>query len=414
MILTVVVALTWTAPAIAAQTIFDPGEPVWHAETVDSTLDTLAYLGTDVVRLRVAYADPADFTALDRVVAGTYARGMTVLLTPVGPAPSVSAYADFVGALGRRYPQVHLWAIYNEPDLPNAFPLPGQGGWNLGPGESSTLVEVGVLGDELPGGVQVSGGSEAPNSEPNKEWTQQSLGAAYRETFLAAQAALVDSGHGRREALVGETHPGVSMVFVRAVLDGARIVAGGWAQHPYITTKRPWFTSGGIGPADLPRLRRTLVAAARRGETAGALPVYVTEFGPNGAGRDETAMLAASEWVMTRWRWVRSFAQYTLFDDSFGTGLYSTAGAPKFAAAFRRPLFAVRKGHLTWVWGHLRAEKGPAVVRVTVHGRFQRRVKVGANAGGYYHFTLPWRDGQRFQVVGGGPAERAYRLENRD
>src|SRR5262249_30051284 len=76
------------------------------------------------------------FAALDSFVAGAQSRGMQVLLTPTGPIPSWASKCKggstktrstckpdpkeigaFVRALGKRYPTVHYWSIWNEPNL---------------------------------------------------------------------------------------------------------------------------------------------------------------------------------------------------------------------------------------------------------------------------------------------------------
>src|SRR3954447_20229918 len=127
------------------------------AERRDQTLDELQGLGVDVIRANVIWnrytpspgskrkpsfdaSDPNAYALgeLDALVAGASARGMTVLLTPTGPGPawasscggSVSArricnpkpaeFGHFVTALGKRYPTVNRWSIWNEPN---------QGGW---------------------------------------------------------------------------------------------------------------------------------------------------------------------------------------------------------------------------------------------------------------------------------------------
>jgi hypothetical protein len=311
------VALTLSLPASTeAMVIFDPGAPVWSSP--GSTLNTLRDLHADTVRLRVAYADDPRLGKLDVVVKGAKARGLDVILTPVGPAPTVAAYARFVGLLGHRYRNVRHWAIYNEPDLPSYFPLPGHGGYNpnapaADPGvltTNSITSPVGPLPPLPPSAPQLPRGMAT------------SVGAEYRGVFLSAQAALVASGHRRREALIGETSPVVTPAFVRSVLRGRPIVCGGWAHHPYITGPYAGAKTSYFGPGDLPRLAHLLARAAGR-----RLSIYITEFGVFDS-QGPPAMRAA-ERVMRQLPYVRSFAQYTLVDDSFGTGLMRFDGSPK-------------------------------------------------------------------------------------
>lgn len=377
------------ATAGAVPTIFDPGGAILHAsrDGADLQLDAVADLGADIVRLRPSVRN-SDLEQLDHLVAGAHARGLEVLLTPVGPAtpvrmghqgfelglppppPSSDEYTAFVGNLGRRYPSVHRWSIWNEPDLPGLFPHP--------PGMGSTP------------------------------------GESYRNLFLAAQSALVEAGHDQREVLIGETHPGPTLGFLRDVLclnrkwklrrGCAPIAAGGWALHPYVTGRRPWYTSRGMGPADLPRLNRALRRAARAGATQGKLPIWVTEFGVSGDGRQAGEMLSAAEWVMTRHRWVKSFAQYLLQDDWWGGGLLRRDGSAKpNLAAFTHSLFAIRRGRRVVVWGHLRDRVGATVLSVIDRGRPAKLLRVNPDRGGYFRLVTAWRRGRRWCVAGGIP-----------
>jgi len=118
-------------------------------------LDDAKALGADIIRVNVtwrSYAPKASskrrpkrfngsnprayprgrFAMLDSLVAGAQQRGLTVLLTPTGPVPtwasrcrkktrtckpSPTEFGRFVRALGKRYPQVSMWSIWNEPNL---------------------------------------------------------------------------------------------------------------------------------------------------------------------------------------------------------------------------------------------------------------------------------------------------------
>src|SRR3954447_11426229 len=123
----------------------------------DQTLDELRDLGVDVIRANVIWnryapspgskskpsfdaSDPNAYALreLDALVDGANARGMAVLLTPTGPGPAWASscggsaaarricspkpaeFGQFVTALGRRYPTVTRWSMWNEPN---------QGGW---------------------------------------------------------------------------------------------------------------------------------------------------------------------------------------------------------------------------------------------------------------------------------------------
>src|SRR3954453_7263904 len=209
LILLVVLALA-AAPAHASQSqesLFEDEVSLLYsgAERRDQTLDELRDLGVDVIRANVIWNRYApsptsktkpsfDATApnayplgeVDELVAGAAARGMTVLLTPTAPAPAwasscggsssarricspkPSEYGDFVEALGKRYPTVRRWSLYNEPN---------QGGW-LTPQRKK------------------SGRTHIPASP-----------TIYRNLVRSGIAALHATGHGGDQILLGETAP---------------------------------------------------------------------------------------------------------------------------------------------------------------------------------------------------------------
>src|SRR3954464_1430290 len=121
-----------------------------------SALDDAVALGADVVRANVIWAryapspdskkkpkgfdakNPASYPGLatvDGLVTGAQARGLQVLLTVTGPIPAWASkcggsgksrhtgkpdptqFGQFVRAVGKRYPTVKLWSIWNEPNL---------------------------------------------------------------------------------------------------------------------------------------------------------------------------------------------------------------------------------------------------------------------------------------------------------
>ena len=373
----------------AKPTIFDPGTEILRESRphADAYLDAMRDLGADVVRLRPTWRD-TDLAQLDYLVAGARTRGMDLLLTPVAPGarlnfwpdgeitsgpapagPTVAEYAAFVAELGRRYPEVHRWAIWNEPELPNFFPLP-------------------------------TGAGDTP-------------GRRYRTVFLAAQSALVASGHRPREVLLGETHPGPTLPFLREVLclnrrwrlraGCAPLTAGGWAHHPYIIAERPWYmTDDFIGTGDLPKLNQALWRAEQAGATRGKLPIYVTEFGVAGSTRFDAEMLSAAEWAMTRNPWVKSFAQYSLLDDWWQHGLLRGNASPKWSAiAFTHSVFVIRRGHQAVVLGHLRTGAGRTSVAVIDRSRSPKRLPVRTDRNGYFKLVTRWRPHRRWCVAGG-------------
>ncbi len=81
----------------------------------------------------------------------------------------------------------------------------------------------------------------------------------------------------------------------------------GWATHPYNITDAQ-------GVATLMWLHR-----------ATKLPIWNTEYGT----RDDPSELWAAVRRTANRPWIRSFSQYTLRSDWFGTGLLTAAGKPR-------------------------------------------------------------------------------------
>jgi hypothetical protein len=134
----------------------------------------------------------------------------------------------------------------------------------------------------------------------------------YRRIFLSAQRALAATGHPPSEILVGETSPYVRPGFIRRVLP---VKAAGWAHHPYILPGR-------IGWDELHR-------------ALGRMPLYITEFGIWPEQSPE--LLWRVRCRAERAGWIRGFAQYLIFDDGWGTGLYGPLGeAGRTLTAFQQ------------------------------------------------------------------------------
>ena len=371
----------------AVETVFDPTAGSWrgtHGGT-DGVLNLIDSTGSTAIRLQVTIGDPLD--KLDYMVHGAEQRGLSVIMTPAGPpplknarvippAPKFRQFISFVRRLGARYPEVDRWAIWNEPNLWKYFPLPR----------------------DIPG----------------------SAGSRYRRLFLASEAALAATGHPRRQVLIGETSPKVTPHFIRDTfcLDqhwrrrpGCRpIVTAGWAHHPYIASRRPWLKSKLIGTGDLPRLHYYLSRVHRGGGTRSALPVYVTEFGVRDAQPWQKGLGPAAEWVMWRHRWIRSFAQYSIFYDWFGAGFFDARGRMEEAkfTSFVDSLFAYRHGSVVTLWGHLRNDPG-GMALLTYHdpGGLTGTLTIDTDAEGYFQQDVPWHPGRAWSL-GDAPPVRTY------
>ena len=424
LILLALAAAAWPAAAAAApRSILQDDERLLRSDpgTRDRTLDELRALGVDTVRVLAVWRDHAaaplrrraparrlrSLAALDGLLAAARARGLDVLLTPTGPgpawastcrgpararqacAPRPRAFAAFVRALGTRYPDQRLWAVWNEPNVHQWLnPQFDRRGRPVAPGR-------------------------------------------YRALVRAAARALRATGHGGDELLIGDlasigqtrrspaTRVMAAEPFARHLLRGRRLPATGFALHPYtLGANAPVCARGARGqlpPARLDRLRALLDRAARRGVVRRRLGIWLTEAGfqtdpPDPlAGippRAQAARINQLEWIAARSRRVRSTAQYLLVDDrlrgGFQSGLRFAGGRAKPAlAAYRLPIWVQRRGRGAQVWGRVRGAGGGELVelqRRDARWRTVRRLTTGRD--GVVHarvraqgrWRLRWQD----------------------
>src|SRR3954453_22638906 len=149
-----------TAPALAAKdqrSLIEDETVMLNPATQAASLDEAKALGADIIRANVIWSRYAPspnkkkkpkkfdgknpnaygsrFAVLDSLVAGGQARGVKGLLPPTGPIPAWASrcngsvktrstckptpqlFGAFVRALGKRYPTVKAWSIWNEPNL---------------------------------------------------------------------------------------------------------------------------------------------------------------------------------------------------------------------------------------------------------------------------------------------------------
>lgn len=445
LLLAIAIVLLLAAPASASPTqesTLQDDERLLYSppDRVRATLDELRDLGVDRLRLTLVWkgiapapasrARPAGFDASDPAAypAGTWdkfelvttearARGMDVSFNLTAPAPlwatavppredvaetfepSPAEFGAFVTAVGRRFPTVRHFSIWNEPN---------QSGW-------------------LTPQFADAGGGRFVEAAPR----------IYRALADAAYGALAATGHGGDTILVGETAPkgdasrGVKrrmkpLVFVRALycvderlrpLAGSRAAdlgctesradfvanhpalfrPSGFSHHPYelllapSTRQRdPDFVTIG----QVTRLTATLDTVFRAYGVARRLPLHLTEYGYQTDPPDElngvalarqAAYLNESEYLAWRQPRVRTLAQFLLSDDdgdvgaTFQSGLRFLGGSAKPAlAAYRLPVWVaqptVRRGRTLKVW---------AMLRGTASGTARIEVRAGASG--------PWR-----------------------
>ena len=411
-----------------------------------ATLDEMKSLGADIVKVQVYWneiapgptkpagfdgSNPAgyDWSAYDSIVNGALARGMQPFLALGGRAPdwavrkttrthngtyrpSAQEFRLFAQAAGRHFPQVHIWAAWNEPNLSSWLqPQRGRHGVPIAP-------------------------------------------SLYRNLYLGAHSGLVDSGHGSDTILLGELMPlGLGsarkippLTFLRemACLDRRyrqyrgsaarargctrvrRIPTSGIAYHPY-TPRGGLRRRPGAGEASittLGRLSRVLDRLARHGKLRRRTRIWITEFGFQTKPPDPfqysirrvPGFLDESEWIAFRSRRVRSYSQYTLVDDppgssggfsrwaGFQQGLRFSNGDPKPGVydAFRMPVFVRALGRAVEVFGGLRTAPGATATILSRKkgGSYRPLGSATLNSAGYFRKV--------FRVS--SPGRRVYRV----
>jgi hypothetical protein len=388
----------------------------------DRTLDEFDRLGIDMVKVNLYWdevapkgrskprrfdgADPADYNwgNYGAAIQGIRERGMRPFLSLGGRGPrwatgsrgrrgtyrpSAKEFRLFTEAVGRQFPEVDLWSIWNEPNLYS---------W-LSPQRSK--------------GVPVSP-------------------SIYRKLYLAGHSGLRASDNGGDTILLGELMPrgGTDsrkvppLQFLRemACLDGnyrqyrgraaklrgcsrvGRIPTSGFAYHPYTLAGGPNVDEARDDAAigQLGRVRSTLDKIARRGKLPRRLKIWITEFGyqtkpPDPFGtpiRRAPNLMDLSEWIAFRNPRVATYAQYTLRDNDFWqSGLRRANGRPKRSVyeAFRMPLF-VRSlgGNRVEVFGGLRSASGGSarIESEAPGGSYRSRGSASVNGAGYFRRIL--------------------------
>jgi hypothetical protein len=391
---------------------------------------------------------------IDALVLGATERGLDLILAPAGPAPrwgtdcnirtkqksvckpDPSDYERFVTALARRYsgayrrsdgrllPRVDRWAIWNEPN---------QGGW-----------------------LQ-------PQWQRKRGRWSPVAGLYYRRLLEAGIRALRRHGHERDEIMMGETAPlgrrtgapykrsTAPLTFWRAVLcldsRGRRLRGRAYrnlgckrvnnldadavSHHPYTRgAGRAPRSKSGVGRNDVTlayqrRLRKLLDRGAALNRNAYRMDLYITEYGLQTNPPDRRAgvrpSLAAkwlneSNWMAYNNGRIKGFGNYQVFDEenlgSFQTGLrYKSGRAKPSYKAFRMPIWVVRRGRSSRVWGQVRpGERGqPVEIHYKVGRRGWKRFRTVTitNPAGYIDVRLRkrarvWRlvwtapDGKRY------------------
>ncbi len=401
-IVVVALALLAAAPAAAAPTagygIQDDAWLMYGPGTLPQRLTTLDRLGTRLVRFTLRWdkvaptrpaapRDPADsayeWGQFETVLRALHARGITALVTLYGspawangghPANWLpgSGFADFASAASKRFPWVHLWTIWNEPNG-RTFAVP-----------VSPLAYVRRL-----------------------------LNPAYASLHQASSANVVAGGvtSPRR------TPSGMSPLAFMHGMKLARARLDAYAQNPYPVSRgdTPFRATCArctvMTMATLPAIRADVTSTF-----GAAVPLWLTEYGYQTNPPDR--LLGVSYALQARyigeaalrvWQQagVTVLIQFLIRDEpglgGWQSGLFSAGGTAKPAYnAFALPLAQVsRSGLRTVLWGQIRPGSGArAYVLQSYTGGGWRPVGGTArtDAGGTFSRTVTLAPGTRVRV----------------
>jgi hypothetical protein len=366
--------------------------------TLDSRLDQLDALGVDVVRVTVDWraTEPRpgvyDWSRADVLLNGLHSHGIAPLVTLYGSptwangglaenwAPtSTTSFAAFARHVAERYPYVHMWAIWNEPN---------QRRW-LRPTTPATYVKK-LLNPayaaihSVSRGSQVAGGVTAPRG---------STGGVSPVAWIAGMAA----AHARLDAYAHNPYP---------LRRGETPMSGGCDHCETITM------------ATLPRLLRDVQRAFGIHTR-----IWLTEYGYQTNPPDK--VLGVSYATQARYVSEAALCAYEaprvdvlihyLVDDEpdaarWQSGVYTATDHAKPALQSLRFPFAERTriGRRTTLWGQIRPG-GSATYRL-LRWEDGHWVRVGADrrtsARGYLTRVVNAAPGARYRLW--IPAEHTY------
>ncbi|HEY1597172.1 MAG TPA: hypothetical protein VGF74_17370 [Thermoleophilaceae bacterium] len=375
---------------------------------------------------------PGVFAPWDSLVQEAQSRGLKVIMSPVlAPTwadtckgnshrckPSPKEFGQFITALGKRYPTVHSWSIWNEPNI-SAWLYPQQ---------------QRVHGHNIPTAAIV-----------------------YRNLFNAATTALkAEPAHAHDQFLLGETAPlgrtsgslGKRFLSPTSFYQGVfcldsrghklrgriakdegcthykKLAATGIAHHPYNRggSQPPLRKPTGPGEitiANLSQLSRVINQGSHNHRIRGGLKFFFTEFGFQSNPPDRTfgvslarqaRYINQSDYIAYHNSRVSSVAQYELFDDSdpdsFNTGLRRTSGKAKPALnAYRLPIWVIKTHSGVSVWGQVRPAGGtPQTVQIQNGNKKFKTVKTVRTAGsGYFTARIGRKAGAKWKLLWKAP-----------
>lgn len=445
--------------------IEDPGrvlssDPAQRALSLDET----AALGADIAKIAVTWrtyapdgtstvkpggdlSDPATYPAgawdiLDDAVSGAQSRGLKVWLMITAPAPrwavskeeggkyignylpDVDDYNEFVKAVGRRYPSVHIFSFWNEPNLKRFLDPQTKSGIaqaavhyrEMYRGAYGAIRSVGHSGDTLLFG-------ELVGRRSNKYDTNTTPPVAFLREFFCLDT--------KGKALKGRTAK------KHGCNSFKRISASGIAYHPYRLSGGPLDVdkaSKDNAPINyLKRLEKVLDQAYKARHLAKRkLKIYSSEFGfqTNPPDLDAgtpisrvPAYLNYSEYLSWLDSRVSTYSQYEIVDDGdlagFQTGLRFVDGSLKdgIYAAYQTPMVAMttKSKNRVSIWGGVRKKPSSSVsIEIQYKNgsawKTAKKIKTSARHG-YFLTTvaLTSAKSKTWQIVWSGGASRSAR-----
>ncbi|MFT4048393.1 MAG: hypothetical protein QM648_00985 [Solirubrobacterales bacterium] len=458
-------AFTQSAFASKAQlsVIEDPArvlssDPSQRATSLDETVA----LGADVAKIAVTWrsyapdsgsaikpggdlTDPASYPAgvwdiLDDAVSGAQSRNLKVWLMITAPAPrwavsqeeggkyignylpSADDYSDFVKAVGRRYPSVHIFSFWNEPNLKrflepqtkSGIAVAAQHYRDLYRAGYSAIRSAGHTGDTLLFG-------ELVGRRSNKFDTNTTPPVAFLREFFCLDT--------KGKALKGSTAK------KHGCSSFKKLTASGIAYHPYRLSGGPLDAdkvSKDNAPINyLKRIENVLDQAYKAKRISKSkLPIYNSEFGFQSDPPDEDAgtpisripaYLNYSEYLSWLDPRVSTYSQYEIVDDGdlagFQTGLRFVDGTLKSGvyAAYQTPMVVMttKSNNRVSVWGGVR-KKASSSVTIEVQykngssWKTARTIRTSAKHG--YFLTTVAVTGAKsktWQIVSGDLASRS-------
>lgn len=429
--------------------------------TQNASLDEIQALGAEIVKIPVPWRDiaptsntagldrpeaypPGSWSVVDSAVQGARARGLKVWLMITAPAPAWAvakddtkypgtykpdpeAFGDFAEAVGRRYVDVDIFSIWNEPNLSRWLQPQHRRGVAVSATRYRAMYQSAYDGLVRAGrgGATILFGELLPRAIKPRETNATTPPLMWLRDFFCidAQGKALRGSAARKHGCSGFR----------------KIRTSGLAYHPYTPPIGPIYreTKDRADSATifyLKRVERLLDQAYKqRRVNKRRMQIFSSEFGFQSDPPDINftriskipGFLNISEYLSYKDPRVATYSQYLLVDDSdlasFQTGLRFADGSKKddVYAAYRLPFNVFRhRGNTVVVWGCVRAAAGAGqTVEVQVK---QGSDWVTANSvtvtssPGYFEkkISVPAADSKTFRLVWNGITSRASKPVN--